>query len=240
MGSWTTVAIWQAVASELRVHRSRGLGALLTEDTVRFAAIRAIVEAGGAAADLRVEAAHPSVKGARIDLTAGGNPPTVVIEFKYPREPREKNAAWTMVRGEVLKDFYRLAAYPGDVDRLFVYAESSRLRRYMTRATTKDGLDIHSPTVTILPSQAARLPSTALQIIGTELSASHVTAHRLAEVGVDDDLKLLVFRVDGLERPPSPTAAQVVAAADNDPVRPRILSGTAHPVDGADRAEPDP
>lgn len=53
----------------------------------------------------------------------------MLVEFKYPREPVEKNAAWTMTLGEVLKDFLRLAVDPGQVTGLFVYAESRRLWR---------------------------------------------------------------------------------------------------------------
>lgn len=47
-----------------------------------------------------------------------------------PREPSEQNAAWTETLGEVLKDLYRLARIPAG-DRIFVYLESERLRRYM-------------------------------------------------------------------------------------------------------------
>jgi hypothetical protein len=95
--------VWEAVAAELRIHRQRGLGRLLTEDTVRFATARALVDAGADPAALHVEWPHPALKGSRIDLVCAGPTPTLLVEFKYPREPVEKNAAWTMALCEVLK-----------------------------------------------------------------------------------------------------------------------------------------
>jgi hypothetical protein len=46
-----------------------------------------------------------------VDLVVS-EPELAAIEFKYPREPRETNAAWTQHLGEALKDFYRLARMP--------------------------------------------------------------------------------------------------------------------------------
>jgi hypothetical protein len=40
---WRDPDVWKTVATELRTHRRSGLGRLLTEDTVRFAAARALV-----------------------------------------------------------------------------------------------------------------------------------------------------------------------------------------------------
>lgn len=176
---WRDTQVWDAVAVELRGHRARGLGGLLTEDTVRFAAARALVGAGADASGLRVEWPHPALMGSRVDLAVGGEPPAALIEFKYPREPNEQNAAWTMARGEVLKDFYRLAAYPGDADRLFVYVETSRLRRYMAGRAKDHGLDLDADRVALRPVDAARLPSTAAQVIGAELAQHTVTARRI-------------------------------------------------------------
>jgi hypothetical protein len=105
--------VWAAVAAELREYRQRGLAGLMTEDTVRFATARALIDAGVAPSGLRAEWPHPALRGSRVDLAVGGEPPSALIEFKFPREPTEQNAAWTMALGEVLKDFYRLAACRG-------------------------------------------------------------------------------------------------------------------------------
>lgn len=206
MTVWRNLAVWAAVADELGEHRRRGLQRLLTEDTVRFAAIKALVAAGADPAGLAVEWPHPALTGSRVDLVAGGTPPGALIEFKYPREPNEKNAAWTMVLGEVLKDFYRLAVHPKPADRLFVYAETERLRRYMAGAGARYGLDPHADHVTLSPADAARLPTTAATVIGTDLAAHHVTARRLASLTVDADLSLSVYTVDPLGVSPDPSA----------------------------------
>jgi hypothetical protein len=205
---------WEAVAAELRTHRRRGLGRLLTEDTVRFASARALVDAGVDPAALHVEWPHPVLKGSRVDLVADGHPPAL-IEFKFPREPNEQNAAWTMALGEVLKDFYRLAAFPGAAERLFVYVETTRLRRYMAGAAQRYGMAIDAEQVVLSPVDAARLPTTASRIIGAELAAHHVQAWRTLLLDVDDGLRLAVYEVDPLGAPPGPAIGR--HAADGTP-----------------------
>jgi len=192
---WSDGDLWASVAQELRVYRQRGLGRVLTEDTLRFAAVRAAADAGVDPARMRVELPHPSVPGARIDL-AVGDPPAVIVEFKYPREPVQKNAAWTMTLGEVLKDFYRLAAYPGQVTRVFIYAESRRLRRYMLGAAERYGIDIDRPAVLLLAEAIEALPTTAREIIGG-LCVGPLAADRVALTEVDEDLRLSVYFVAG-------------------------------------------
>lgn len=205
--AWESASTYDAVAQEIRDLRERGLGHLLTEETVRFATAQALVSAGVVPESLRTERPHPIIKGARIDL-AVGEPETAFIEFKYPREPAEKNAAWTMTLGEVLKDLYRLAAYPGQVDRIFVYAESRRLRDYMTASSQRYGVDIDRTDVSITPAQAGLLPATATAILG-HLSESKVTATRLTIAEIDDGLRLAVYRVDEATIPADSTASTV-------------------------------
>lgn len=194
-GRGLSQAVWAEVAAEVRDHRKRGFGALLTEDAVRFCVARTLVGAGVDVGWLRVEVAHPVWKGARIDLVVGGDRPVALLELKYPRESNPANAAWTMTLGEVLKDFYRLAAYPGAVDRVFVYVETAHLRRYMTGVAARYGVDVDADTVILDPATVAALPSTATNIIGSQ-SAARVTAHRLTLLPVDDDLRLAVYGVD--------------------------------------------
>lgn len=220
--------VWEAVAAELRAHRHNGLGPLLTEDTVRFASARALVDAGVAPAALRAEWPHPALRGSRIDLVVDDHPP-VVIEFKFPREPNEKNAAWTMALGEVLKDFYRLAAFPGVAKRLFVYVETARLRRYMTGAARRYGMTIEGERISLRPADTAKLPTTAAQIIGAELAAHHVQAWRDVLIEVDGELRMAVYEVDPLGAPPGPASASLAADdASGDPmpglVQPHAMS----------------
>lgn len=207
MTSWRDPDLWLTVAAELRDYRSSGLAALLTEDTVRFAAARALIAAGVDPAGLRVESPHPVLRGSRIDLVAGGPPPAAFLEFKYPREPVEKNAAWTMMLGEVLADFYRLAACPGPVDRLFVYVESDRLHRYIARAAGRYGIRLDVDYVSLRPDDAVRLPATAARSIGRGLAQYHVSAGRLVVIDVDETLRLSVYAVDATD--PHPAARRV-------------------------------
>ncbi len=209
---WESPKTWQTVADELRRHRSDGLGGLLTEDTVRFATARALVAEGADPAGLRVEWPHPSLRGSRIDLVVGGQPPTALIELKFPREPNLLNAAWTMALGEVLKDLYRLAVAPTDAARIFVYVESTHLNNYMRGAAARYGLDLDREKVTLRPEDAARLPTTASQIIGSELAAHHVTATRHLVLPVDDGLRLSVYFVDRL----ATLADDAIAVATQD------------------------
>lgn len=197
---WLHQMVWAEVAAELRSLRARGFAELLTEDSVRFCAARTLVEAGVDVAELRVEAPHPVLKGSRIDLLIGRGQPAALIEFKYPREPNPANAAWTMTLGEVLKDFYRLATYPGPVGRVFVYVESDHLRRYMTRAAVRHGIGLHGDTVTLRSAEIARLPATASGIIGRELATHQVTAQRIALLPVDDTLRIAVYQVEPANR----------------------------------------
>jgi hypothetical protein len=179
------------------------------------------------------------LKGSRVDLVVGRPSPVALIELKFPREPNEVNAAWTMALGEVLKDFYRLAAYPGEVDRVFVYVESTRLRGYMAGVARRHGVDLDTDTVALTPAAVAGLPAMALGIIGADLARHSVTATRLALIPVDDTLRLTIYHVDPLataqtadlpagdpevKRPVPPVevtrqAAETVTGTDTPPIR---------------------
>ncbi|HEX7303810.1 DUF7669 domain-containing protein [Lentzea sp.] len=201
---WLSGAVWASVAAELRGHLETGLRRVLTEDVVRFATAKALVAAGVDAAEARFEAPHPALKGARVDLAVGWPEPAALIELKFPREPHATNAPRTMVLGNLLKDFYRLAACSGEVDRIFVYVENDVLRRYAAGTARRHGLRLDTDTVTLAPAAIAGLPATALQSIGTDLARHHVTASRLAVIPIDDELRLDVYLVDPLTHTPEP------------------------------------
>lgn len=225
MDFWSGPAVWEHVASTLRSHRAAGLAGLLTEDTVRFALAQALLEAGVAAEDLRVEWPHPVLAKSRIDLVVGRPDPSVLIELKFPREPNETNAAWTQALGEVLKDYYRLAVVPGHVTRLFVLAESARLRRYLSASAQRYGLQLDLDDVVLHPGKARGLPETALRSVGSQLVAHHVTARRLHCVDVDDTLRLSVFDVHASVGASAELSTAAAAAAV--PVEPGLPAAPA-------------
>ncbi|MGI5499350.1 hypothetical protein [Lentzea sp. CA-135723] len=187
--------MWASLVDELRGHLECGLRGMLTEDVVRFATAKALVAHGIEATTLWAEAPNPTLKGSRVDLAVGRPRPSALIEFKFPREPNVMNAAWTMALGEVLKDFYRLASYPGDVDRIFVHVESGPLRRYLAGVARRCGVDLDTDGVELVPTAVAGLPATALKAIGTDLARHRVTATRVAVIPIDDTLRLSVYRV---------------------------------------------
>lgn len=188
-------AVFTAVADELRRYHDAGLHRLLTEDVVRFATVRALVDAGVPAADLRVEWAAPVLKGGHVDLVVG-DPTTTAVEFKFPREPVEKNAAWTQALGEVMKDYYRVAVLPAAVDtRLTVLVSTARLRRYLSGVADRHGVDVLGAQVRLVPERVLALPPTALRILGDWARTVTVTAHALPVAKVDDDVWLQPYRV---------------------------------------------
>jgi hypothetical protein len=135
---------------------------------------------------------------------------TLLIEFNYPREPNESNAAWTRVFGEILKDFYRLAVHPGDADRILVLALTRHLRVYMASSAGRYGVDLDSDRVSITAEAAAALPRSAAAVIGDELRDHHVEASRLWALDVDDDLRISVFLVDLVTGPSNSLVAFAV------------------------------
>jgi hypothetical protein len=184
--------IWSKVAEELGRYRADGLSHLVTEDVLRFATIQALARSNVDPASLRIEYPHPVIRGGKIDL-AIGFPPGDVIEFKYPREPNEKNAAWTMVLGEVLKDFYRLAVIKGQVRRQVVLVATARLRRFLESSAQRHRLILSPERVELVPEVIAALPATAIRIL-SDLQAHHVKAAGTTYI-IDDNLRLISYLV---------------------------------------------
>jgi len=156
--------IWVAVAAQLDHYRDAGLEQLLTEDVVRFATIEQLAAAGVAPSRLEVEWRRHSVPDA-VDLVVSDLEPAAV-EFKFPREPREKNAAWTQHLGEALKDFYRLAHMPPEfVHRWCVQLLSTRMRRYLDGVTDRHGVrfGLTTGSVTVLDPGRVRALSATTQ-----------------------------------------------------------------------------
>lgn len=187
---WTS--IWSDVAKDLRRYRADGMAHLVTEDVVRFTTIQALAQSNISPTVLRMEYPHPVIRHSKIDLTAG-LPPSDFIEFKYPREPNEKNAAWTMTLGEVLKDFYRLAIIEGQVRRQVILVTTNRLRRYLESSVRRHRLVLSPERVELVPETIASLPATAGRAL-TGLHSHHVIATGATYV-IDDDLRLTAYLV---------------------------------------------
>src|SRR3954447_26190871 len=162
---WDTV--WTATAVQLDQHRVAGLQSLLTEDVLRFAVVQELVGVGVPPRNIVAEWRRSGVSDA-VDLVVAG-PDLAAIEFKFPREPRETNAAWTQHLGEALKDFYRLATMPPEFsERLCVQLLSTRMCRYLDGVADRHHvrLGVTPGALTALdPTVVARLPGTALKAL---------------------------------------------------------------------------
>jgi hypothetical protein len=168
-----------------------------------------LVDAGVAPTSIESEWRRPGVRDA-VDLVVT-LPSLVAIEFKYPREPRETNAAWTQHLGEALKDFYRLATMPSEVSgRWCVQLWSTRVTRYFDGVAERHGvhLGIRPGQRTRLDREAVRsLPPTATGRLERWLPhLPDVTATCVAAEPVSAELTLLAHLVDPVPRGQSANA----------------------------------
>lgn len=189
--------VWAAVAADLGRSWSTGLGRLVTEDVVRFATVKALVERGVPAERLESEWRRPGVPDS-VDLVITGAP-HAALEFKYPREPRQTNAPLTQHLGEVLKDFYRLAYMPADFDeRWCVQLLSTRIARYITGVADRHGVHIAARPghVTVLqPNLVRSLPATATGRLTRWLEDPRVIRARCVGSFPVSELSLVVHEV---------------------------------------------
>lgn len=193
--SWP--GVWGRVAEDLSESWTSGLGRLLTEDVLRFATVKGLVAQGVPADHIESEWRRLGVPDA-VDLVVSGNP-RAAIEFKYPREPRETNAAWTQHLGELLKDFYRLAHMPADFDeRWCVQLVSPRVQRYLAGVGDRLGVSIaqRAGQVTDLQADVVRgLPVTATRLLGRWLEDARPVQARCVGSYAVGELRLLVHDV---------------------------------------------
>ncbi|WP_341229184.1 hypothetical protein [Nocardioides salarius] len=197
--------VWTNVAAQLNGYRDVGLEALLTEDVLRFSTLQQLAGSGLDTRQLEVEWRRPGVSDA-VDLVVSG-PPRTAVEFKFPREPRATNAAWTQHLGETLKDFYRLASMPADFeDRICVQLLSRRVRRYFDSVTARHGVAMATragEATALEPGAVKGLPATALRSLSRwlpELPSVHAVCRHVEAVG--DDLVLICHQVQPLDVEP--------------------------------------
>jgi hypothetical protein len=134
-------AVWLTVAATLA--RDKFVPKFLTEDGIRYATLHAV----GVYIDVvqRAETEYPaaSLGGdqlGRLDLVIRLGTAATVIEFKYPREPRQKLPPWPDHLGGVLSDTYRLgmlAARSSTERCIQVLVASASFLGYVERTMTR-------------------------------------------------------------------------------------------------------
>lgn len=220
-------AVWTAAAGQLQEHRSAGLGHLLTEDAVRFAAVVALTTRGVDPSRIAAEVLVPVLAGGKLDLVL--DPPAgTVIELKYPRDSRTGSSPDTMTFGELLRDFLRVAAVPAD-DRWVVQVLNARLLRYV-----RGILDRHQlawawepgAVMELHPDALAGLPGTTVKAIGTAALPGVVTATCRVVAPVDDDLTLFALQVNAHEHAAPLRRTAPVTASAAAPVLTTVAAST--------------
>lgn len=196
-------AVWRALGVALRVHVELGRRHLLTEDVVRFAVVAVLADHGVAADRLGAERTVADV--GRVDLFVDA-PSGSAIEFKFPREPSEKNAADTMAFGEMLRDFYRLARLPV-ADAWAVQLLRPAFVRYFSRRTELRWTAEWADTLVLPQGLPAALPTSA-RVCLPAWAQGEVRARCEYRQLLGDDL-LVVYRVEGANGRPASAPSPV-------------------------------
>ena len=184
---------WEDVAAVLRGHIDAGRQHLLTEDVVRFA-LAGILEAQGVTPD-RIAFEHRVAGIGPIDLVIDATPGTLgaAIEIKFPRDPKEKNAADTMTVGELLNDFYRLARLDA-AEAWALQIIGARLAHHLARRTDRPWVLTAGSPFKLEAGFMAALPLTARQAAAAALDDLALVADCTA-VHAAGDLTVIAYRV---------------------------------------------
>lgn len=191
-------AVWQETADAIAEHIDAGRQHLITEDTVRFAAVLILGRHGVEASRIAFEVPDPAGGGGRIDLLIDPDgPDTAAVEFKYPRGSRGPISPDTMTLGALLRDFYRLAALPYP-NRFVVQVLDDRIAGYLDRLGSRLPLRWTTEPGAVLrlePSTVGRLPATARNQLTVWYSHTTVEVHCTARHAAGA-LKVVVYTVD--------------------------------------------
>lgn len=217
--------IWTATARSISEHVHAGRGHLLTEETLRFATIRALEGAGVDAGQMWIEWPSPELGRGKLDLLAElDDGRRVAVEFKYPRDARGPISPDTMTLGELLSDFHRVARLP--VHHAWVVElVGDRLRGYLTRVADRHPIvwpAAADSTLTLNGAAIAGLPRTARKPLEDWAADVDVSARCTDLIPLPGDLSLFAFEVAAL-----PGVAPLAAAAPAEAQAPAPAVGTA-------------
>jgi hypothetical protein len=193
--------VWQDTAKLIGDHVEAGRRHLLTEDTLRFAAVGALEKAGMAPEQMKIEWPMPELGHGKLDLLVtfdGGA--RAAIEFKFPRDARGPISPDTMTLGELLGDFHRVARLPVD-QRWVVELLGQRLGKYLDRLVQRHPISWPNTSggqFLVSGTAVAGLPPTARKALSLWQPHHDIAASCVVAIDVPGQLKLLAFTVDPL------------------------------------------
>lgn len=189
-------AAWDAVADFLGEQLAAGRRHLLTEDVVRFELAQVLGRQGVDPGRIAKEHRVPSI--GAIDLVIDAEPGvpgrmSAAVEIKFPRDPRERNAADTMTVGELLNDFYRLARIDAP-ERWALQVIGSRLGRHLAARRDVLWTLVEGENLLLGADVLSRLPPTARGAIVGEVEelAFRVTCTTLCS---GDEITLAAYEI---------------------------------------------
>lgn len=193
MANPLTDEIWGDTAERIASHVRGGREHLMTEETLRFALIASLQEAGVSPSDMDINEQLSDRQGWQTDL-AVGNPRIAAVEAKYPGGPRRQHPARTRDYGNVLADVYRLAV----LNVAHRWAAVLAPRTFQTHAKNQPlpwsfnvGGDVH-----VSPDRVRALAKTARrELPGDLVGEMHITARCRFSRSVGQDLRLVAYEI---------------------------------------------
>jgi hypothetical protein len=187
--SWS--AVWHSVARELTEDNLPPK--FLTEDRIRTATLRALNMQIDLALHADIESLAVNLGGMkndRLDLVVQEGASTTVVEFKFPREPRQTQPPWPDHLGSFLADTYRLGALIGGGQvghAIQVLVSGPAFLGFVRRRMTPLGIAAYQPgehtprSLTLAPAAAAQLAPTTRGKFQRYEALWRLTATRTAE-----------------------------------------------------------
>lgn len=193
------LSVWQRTGATVAAHVSAGRGHLMTEDTLRFAAILALGREGIEPAAITIELPDPRLAGGKLDMVVDmGSGDRAVVEFKFPRDARGPISPDTMTLGELLRDFHRVSRVDAQ-QRWVIQLLGLRLLRYLERVAERHPLTWISEVGQAFSTDGAvisGLPKTARDSLHTWGEEHRVVAQCAYAQAITDDLRLIAYCVE--------------------------------------------
>jgi hypothetical protein len=191
--------VWRSVAAELAEDKLPPK--FLTEDRIRTATLRSLDMQIDLASHAEIESLAVNLGGMkndRLDLAVQEGAGTTVVEFKFPREPRQTEPPWPDHLGSFLADIYRLGALIGGGQvrhAIQVLVSGPAFFGYVRRRMSPLGLSAYqseerTPRVfNLAPAAVAQLaPTTRGKIQRYEIlwriTATRTTEHEISNKGI--------------------------------------------------------